>query len=90
MFHKQSSIACKCFSVAGEVFLSEKPGFLPPREFFDAPNSLQMRQDSVRHAEPFDYAQDKLREASRSWLAERDSSLALYLAVQDKCSARSE
>ncbi len=30
VLHKQSNIACKCFSVAGEVFLSEKPGFLPP------------------------------------------------------------
>jgi hypothetical protein len=35
-----------------------------------------MGQDFACHAEPFDYAQDKLCEASRSWLAERVSSLA--------------
>jgi hypothetical protein len=44
---------------------------LPP-ELLDGPNSLQMRQDFACHAEPFDYAQDKLREASRFWLAERE------------------
>jgi len=30
VLHKQSSIACKRFSAAREVFLYEKPGFLAP------------------------------------------------------------
>ena len=37
-----------------------------------------MRQDFACHAESFDYAQDKLREASRFWLVERDSSLTPF------------
>ena len=42
MLHKRSSIACRCFSVARDVSLYEKPGFLAP---FSPPNLLAMTPD---------------------------------------------